>query len=257
MTTTSKTYVLYQQVREKIVCGDIKPGEILTEAGLADEYGVSKAPVREALVLLGHEGLVESMPRIGHVVATFTVQDVLETFHLRSVLEAEAAGLAAERITEEGIAALLKIVDEESALSERAQEGDFDERAFDERAYGLNTEFHHLIARASGNRRLADLIKKDAYQRFYMHRTGHWLGMYVHDVGDYKVDGHWRELEPGMVLTVEPGLYIPLGAKGVAKKWQGIGIRIEDDVLVTRGDPDVLSRDAPKTIDEIEAIMAS
>jgi Xaa-Pro aminopeptidase len=103
---------------------------------------------------------------------------------------------------------------------------------------------------------LAKALKAQAYSKFYMHRTGHWLGMDVHDVGDYKVDGHWRELEPGMVLTVEPGLYIPLGAKGVAKKWQGIGIRIEDDVLVTRGKPDVLSRDAPKQIEDIEAVMA-
>lgn len=155
MTTTSKTDVVYQQVREKIVCGDIKPGAILTEAGLADEFAVSKAPVREALVLLGAEGFVESMPRIGHVVASFTVQDVLEVFHLRSILEAEAAGLAAERITEEGIAALLKNSDEESALSERAHED-----GFYERAYQLNMEFHQQIARACGNRRLADLIKR-------------------------------------------------------------------------------------------------
>jgi len=155
MTTNSKTEVLYQQVRDKIVSGEIKPGAILTESGLSDEYGVSKAPAREALVLLGHEGLVESMPRIGHVVATFTVQDVLETFHLRSILEAEAAGLAAERITEEGIAALLKNSDEEFALSERVHED-----GFYERAYELNMEFHQLIARASGNRRLADLIKR-------------------------------------------------------------------------------------------------
>ncbi|MCG6965896.1 MAG: aminopeptidase P N-terminal domain-containing protein [Chromatiaceae bacterium] len=103
---------------------------------------------------------------------------------------------------------------------------------------------------------LAKALKAEAYKRFYMHRTGHWLGMDVHDVGDYKVDGHWRELEPGMVLTVEPGLYIPRGAKGVAKKWQGIGIRIEDDVLVTRADPDVLSRDVPKGVEQIEAMMA-
>jgi Xaa-Pro aminopeptidase len=104
---------------------------------------------------------------------------------------------------------------------------------------------------------LAKALKSEAYRRFYMHRTGHWLGMDVHDVGDYKIDGHWRQLEPGMVLTVEPGLYIPLGAKGVAKKWQGIGIRIEDDILVTDGEPDVLSRDAPKSVDEIEAVMAA
>jgi DNA-binding GntR family transcriptional regulator len=151
----SKTNALYQQIREKIVCGEIEPGAILTEAELADEYGVSKTPVREALVLLGHEGFVESMPRIGHVVATFTVQDVLETFHLRSILEPEAAGLAAERITEEGIAALLENNDEEFALSERVHEDDFYERA-----YELNMEFHQHIARASGNRRLADLIKR-------------------------------------------------------------------------------------------------
>ncbi len=88
-----------------------------------------------------------------------------------------------------------------------------------------------------------------------MHRTGHWLGMDVHDVGDYKVGGEWRVLEPGMVMTVEPGLYIPAGSKGVAKKWWNIGIRIEDDVVVTkrlRG----LTIAAPKTVEEIEALMA-
>jgi Xaa-Pro aminopeptidase len=104
--------------------------------------------------------------------------------------------------------------------------------------------------------RPAQLIKDGAYRRFYMHRTGHWLGMDVHDVGDYKVGEEWRVLEPGMVLTVEPGLYIPLGSKGVAKKWQGIGIRIEDDVLVTREGNEVLSKAAPKSVDEIEALMA-
>jgi len=103
----------------------------------------------------------------------------------------------------------------------------------------------------------AQLIKKEAYRRFYMHRTGHWLGMDVHDVGDYKVGGEWRELEPGMVLTVEPGLYIAPGSRGVAKKWWGMGIRIEDDVLVTKDGPDVLSKDAPKTVAEIEAVMAA
>ncbi len=100
------------------------------------------------------------------------------------------------------------------------------------------------------------LIESGAYRRFYMHRTGHWLGMDVHDVGDYKVGGVWRELEPGMVLTVEPGLYIPLGSKGVAKRWQGIGIRIEDDVLVTKEGCEVLTAGAPKTVDEIESWMA-
>jgi len=101
------------------------------------------------------------------------------------------------------------------------------------------------------------LIKKGAYKRFYMHRTGHWIGMDVHDVGDYKVGDAWRELEKGMVLTVEPGLYIPEGSKGVAKKWWGIGIRIEDDVLVTKDGYDVLTGALEKTPDDIEALMAS
>ncbi len=99
------------------------------------------------------------------------------------------------------------------------------------------------------------LIKDQAYTRYYMHRTGHWLGMDVHDVGDYKVEGEWRTFEPGMVLTVEPGLYLPAGSKGLAKKWWNIGVRIEDDVLVTETGNDVLTRDAPKTIAEIEALM--
>ncbi len=102
----------------------------------------------------------------------------------------------------------------------------------------------------------AKLIKEEAYRPFYMHRTGHWLGMDVHDVGDYKLGGQWRLLEPGMVLTVEPGLYIPADTKGVAKKWWDIGIRIEDDVLVTRTGHEVLTNGVPKEVDEIEALMA-
>ncbi len=104
--------------------------------------------------------------------------------------------------------------------------------------------------------RVSTLIKNEAYKKFYIHRTGHWLGMDVHDVGDYKVDGESRLLEPGMVLTVEPGIYIPARSKGVAKKWWDIGIRIEDDVVVTKDGCDVLSKDAPKTIKEIETLMA-
>ena len=105
--------------------------------------------------------------------------------------------------------------------------------------------------------KLETQIKKETYKDFYMHRTGHWLGMDVHDVGDYKVDGEWRVLEPGMVLTVEPGLYISADHEKVAKKWHNIGIRIEDDVLVTKDGHDVLSKDVLKSPDEIEALMAS
>ena len=103
--------------------------------------------------------------------------------------------------------------------------------------------------------RLPTLIKNEAYNRFFMHRTGHWLGMDVHDVGDYKVGDEWRVLEPGMVLTIEPGIYVPADSKGVAKKWWGIGVRIEDDVLVTKTGHEVLSQHAPKDPDEIEDLM--
>jgi Xaa-Pro aminopeptidase len=104
--------------------------------------------------------------------------------------------------------------------------------------------------------RPADLVKKEEYRKFYMHRTGHWLGLDVHDVGDYKIDDQWRLLEPGMVLTVEPGLYIPAGTKGVARKWWDIGVRIEDDVLVTRDGCEVLTAGLAKEVDEIELLMA-
>ena len=102
-----------------------------------------------------------------------------------------------------------------------------------------------------------ELIKDQDYTKYYMHRTGHWIGMDVHDVGDYKLDGEWRMLEPGMVLTVEPGLYLPAEMRGLPKKWWNIGIRIEDDVLVTKDGYEVLSKDAPKHADEIEELMAN
>ncbi len=99
-----------------------------------------------------------------------------------------------------------------------------------------------------------EAIEQKHYQRFYMHRTGHWLGMDVHDVGDYKVDDAWRVLEPGMVLTVEPGLYIN-PSKDIDQRWHNIGVRIEDDVVITKKGNDIISRDVPVDPDEIEAIM--
>ena len=98
------------------------------------------------------------------------------------------------------------------------------------------------------------LIRDEAYREFFMHKTGHWIGMDVHDVGDYKVGDEWRFLEPGMVTTVEPGIYIPANRKTPAR-WRNIGIRIEDDVAVTNNGPDVLSKGLEKEPDEIERLM--
>ncbi len=98
------------------------------------------------------------------------------------------------------------------------------------------------------------LIKGEHYKPFFMHRTGHWLGLDVHDVGAYKRDGRWRALEPGMTLTIEPGLYVAPDAK-VPEAYRGIGIRIEDDLLITDTGAEILSRDIPKDPDEIERLM--
>ncbi|MCC7255652.1 MAG: Xaa-Pro aminopeptidase [Dokdonella sp.] len=100
-------------------------------------------------------------------------------------------------------------------------------------------------------------LREQTYRDFYMHKTGHWLGLDVHDVGDYRIEGEFRVLEPGMVVTVEPGLYIAPDAKRVPARYRGIGIRIEDDVIVTDGDPIVISDGVPKDADEIEALMAA
>ena len=100
-----------------------------------------------------------------------------------------------------------------------------------------------------------ELIESEGYRSFCPHKSCHWLGLDVHDVGGYQVDGAWRTLQPGMVLTVEPGLYVPPGTKQVAEQWLGIGVRIEDDVLVTHEGPVVLTAAAPKEVAEIESLM--
>ncbi|MBI2383785.1 MAG: aminopeptidase P N-terminal domain-containing protein [Gammaproteobacteria bacterium] len=98
-------------------------------------------------------------------------------------------------------------------------------------------------------------IKDEGFRRFFMHGTGHWLGMDVHDVGRYKLGGQHRPFAAGMVMTVEPGLYIAPGSEGVDPRFWGIGVRIEDDVLITEHGPEVLTGGVPKAVDEIEALM--
>lgn len=98
-------------------------------------------------------------------------------------------------------------------------------------------------------------LESGDFKRFFMHRTGHWLGMDVHDVGDYKIDDVWRQLEPGMVTTVEPGIYIAAGSEGVDESWWDIGVRIEDDAVVTAEGCEIITGDVPKQADDIEALM--
>ncbi len=104
---------------------------------------------------------------------------------------------------------------------------------------------------------LDEALEEEHFKAFYVHNTGHWLGLDVHDVGEYEIDGHSRVLEPGMVLTVEPGIYVPPSATSVDEIWRGLGIRVEDNVVVTRGEADILSSGICKTMDDIEVLMAS
>jgi len=104
---------------------------------------------------------------------------------------------------------------------------------------------------------LDEALEEEHFKDYYVHNTGHWLGLDVHDVGEYEIDGHSRVLEPGMVLTVEPGIYISPTASAVDETWRGLGIRVEDNVAVTRDEADILSSDICKTIDDIEELMAS
>jgi len=104
---------------------------------------------------------------------------------------------------------------------------------------------------------LDQAIESKSYKQFYIHNTGHWLGLDVHDVGEYTIDGHSRELEPGMVLTIEPGIYIRPDEAGVKACWRGVGIRIEDNVAITQDAPRILTDGLARTVEEIEAQMAA
>jgi Xaa-Pro aminopeptidase len=114
---------------------------------------------------------------------------------------------------------------------------------------------HGLVKLGLLKGKVPALVRDGEYRKFFMHRTGHWLGLDVHDVGDYKIGEQWRVLEPGMALTVEPGIYIPAGSKGVARRWWNIGVRIEDDVAVTQQGCEVLTAALVKDPDGIEKMM--
>ena len=148
---TKKIYI-YEQLKQAIISGIIKPGEILNESDLAQKYNIGKTPTREALLLLTHEKLLDSMPRLGYVVSRLTTRDLMEIYALRIILETEAIGLAAERITPEEISLLEENNRKEDLLFAESSSGMVSE------AYALNIEFHKIIAHAADNNRLERLI---------------------------------------------------------------------------------------------------
>lgn len=155
--------------------------------------------------------------------------------------------------TEEQAAVYQLVLDAQAAAMEKIQVGNHWNEPHDASVRTITEGLVHL-GLLDGD--VDELIEKNSYKEFYMHRIGHWIGMDVHDVGDYKVGGEWRVLEPGMMMTVEPGIYIAHDNTDVPAKWRGIGVRIEDDVLVAKDGPRVLTSAVPKTIQEIETLMA-
>lgn len=150
----TKKEQVYERIRRAILAGELKPGVILNEAEIAAQFESGKTPTREALLLLTHEGFLEALPRVGYIVSRPTMQDILETFHLRTLLEVEAIGLAAERLTAEDLRRLHANNQEEEKL---AASGNPADKAA---ASALNRDFHVTVARASGNSRLAALIQQ-------------------------------------------------------------------------------------------------
>jgi DNA-binding GntR family transcriptional regulator len=154
----SKKEKAYLAIKQAIIVGQLEPGKIYKITELSETFGVGRTPAREALVILASEGLVDAIPRSGYLVKSLSIHDMLEIFHLRSVLEVEGAGLAAERITDDSI----KLLEENNRLEqELVLSPDMDESPHPYRkGYELNLEFHLTITRASGSQRLAESVEK-------------------------------------------------------------------------------------------------
>ena len=141
----------------------------------------------------------------------------------------------------------------QAAAFEKAREG---EQWEDVHAAAIRVATEGMIELGVLEHGLEEELELEGYKQFYVHKTGHWLGLDVHDVGEYTIDGHSRQLEPGMVLTIEPGIYIHPEENSVAECWRGVGIRIEDNVVITSDDPLILTDALARTADEIEQLMA-
>ena len=156
--TESKKEKAYQAIKQAIIAGRLEAARIYSITELSEAFDVGRTPAREALVILASEGLIDPIPRSGYQVKSLSIHDMLEIFHLRSVLEVEAVGLAAERITDDEIHLLEENNRQEQYLALRPQ-SDVPAQSY-RKGYDLNLEFHLTIARASGNNRLADLVEK-------------------------------------------------------------------------------------------------
>jgi DNA-binding GntR family transcriptional regulator len=151
--STKKSFV-YELLKGRIISGEMTAGMILNETELSQNLGVGKTPTREALIMLAHDGLVDAMPRVGYVVTRLTMQDMLEIFALRIMLEVEAIGIAAEKITEADLARLVANNREEAGLAKQQADA-----AVREKGYRLNHDFHLIIAESTGNHRLVHIIQ--------------------------------------------------------------------------------------------------
>lgn len=154
----SKKEKAYQAIKQAIIAGQLEQAKIYSINELSETFEVGRTPAREALVILASEGFIDPIPRSGYQVKSLSINDILEMFHLRSVLEVEGVGLAAERITDGGIS----LLEENNRLEkeiELSQDSSLDAQSY-RQGFDLNLEFHLTIARASGNKRLADLVEK-------------------------------------------------------------------------------------------------
>ncbi len=156
--TISKKEKAYQAIKQAIITGQLEPTKIYTITELSEPFEVGRTPAREALLILASEGLIDPIPRSGYQIKSLSIHDLLEIFHLRSVLEIEGVGLAAEKITDDDINLLEENNHKEQEMTLNPP-SDASDQSY-HKGYDLNLEFHLTIARASGNNRLVDLLEK-------------------------------------------------------------------------------------------------
>jgi len=174
----TQSRLAYQKIRQTIISGDLKPGDIINIDELCLRFGTSKTPTREALVVLTHEQFLESLPRIGYMVTKPSIRDVKEMFHVRTILEVDAIGLAVDYITDEEIECL-----ERNNLEEKQISTSQVSRIIRPKAFLLNQEFHMTIARASGNSILSSLIQ----QQLEMVERALSLDPYISDSSQHEI----------------------------------------------------------------------